>query len=383
MNTINFHSNSKMALDLAYYNYSSEPSDSGRMAQQFLNTTTTTNMSTSAFIMTSSEASNVFVAKLSAITVLGFGSLLLGLCPIILRRKSGGSSTLFHNMTSVLMYFGGGVLMATTFLHLLPEVKEQIEELQKAHVVFSEKEFPFAECIMCAGFFMMFIIESIVHMFMVSDDGQIGQEAKNINVKQANYRACNETVQVIDNEHVHVHTHHHDHSHDHSHILRSISLRNFLIVMALSVHEMFEGLAVGLEQVSAQVWYLLLAVACHKFVIALCLGLQITKNAGVASNKLFLLNITYVVVFALCSPLGIALGMVITVMTTVSNTSTTLTLLSVILQGIATGTLMYIVFFEILKPSEAHSSHVQILTSLMFLLLGFVLMAFIQFTLAS
>ncbi|KAL1459512.1 hypothetical protein WDU94_011484 [Cyamophila willieti] len=377
-----------MAIDLSYYNYGFEhsgqivpSSDSQPLPDlQFLNSTLNTNMSTAASVITTAEASNLFVAKLSAITVLGFGSLLLGLCPIILRRKRGGSSALFHNITSVLMYFGGGVLMATTFLHLLPEVTEQIEDLKKAEVVFSEKEFPFAECIMCAGFFMMFIIESIVHMFMIGGDDK--HEAKNINIKQANYRTCSETVQVIDNDHIHIHTHH-DHSHDHSHILRSVSLRNFLIVMALSVHEVFEGLAVGLEQVSDQVWYLLLAVACHKFVIALCLGLQITNNAGAASNKLFLVNITYVVVFALCSPLGIALGMVITVMTTMSNTSTTLTLLSVILQGIATGTLMYIVFFEILKPSESHSSHGRTLTSLVFLLLGFVLMGCIQFKLTS
>ncbi|XP_008486719.1 zinc transporter ZIP3 [Diaphorina citri] len=320
------------------------------------------------------HTSNLAVAKLSAITVLGLGSLLLGLCPIIIRHRKRGSSFVFQNVTSVLMYFGGGVLLATTFLHLLPEVKEQIEDLQKEKGLFSEKEFPFAECIMCAGFFMMFTIESIVHSLM----DHSGHEVKNINIKTKNYKTCNDSVQVIESDHIH-----HDHSHDHSHLLRSASLRNFLIVMALSVHEVFEGLALGLEQVTTQVWYLLLAVSCHKFVIALCLGLQITNNVASASSKLFILNITYVVVFALCSPLGIALGMVITVMTNVTASSTLLTLLSVILQGIATGTLMYIVFFEILKPHGTHVSRAHTFLNLIFLLLGFVFMGYLQFALAS
>lgn len=322
--------------------------------------------------------SNLAVAKLSAITVLGVGSLMLGLCPIIIRRKNTGGSTIFQHITSVLMYFGGGVLLATTFLHLLPEVKEQIDDLQKEGVLFSGKEFPYAECIMCVGFFMMFTIESIVHMLMIEPRSE--HEIKNINIGAKNYKTCNDTVQMDSGDHQHDH---HDHSHDHSHILRSASLRNFLIVMALSVHEVFEGLAVGLEQVPTQVWYLLLAVSCHKFVIALCLGLQITSNADSSSTKLFIINITYVCIFALCSPVGIAVGMVITMMTSVSSSSTLLTVLSVILQGIATGTLMYIVFFEILKPHQSHSSRIHTLFNLAFLLLGFIFMGFIQFTLAS
>lgn len=339
----------------------------------YFNYTTDTANPPLGIALDSDTASSLAVAKLSAIVALGFGSLLLGLCPIIIRRKETGSSSMFKNITSVLMYFGGGVLLATTFLHLLPEVKEQIEDLQKQGVLFSQKDFPYAECIMCGGFFMMFTIESLVHMLMI--EPRSAQEVTNINTGTKNYMTCNDTAGD--------HSQHHAHSHDHSHILRSASLRNFLIVMALSIHEVFEGLAVGLEQVPAQVWYLLLAVSCHKFVIALCLGLQITNDADSNSTKLFVINITYVCIFALCSPLGIGMGMVITMMTTASSSATLLTVLSVILQGIATGTLMYIVFFEILKPHQSHSSRAHTLFNLAFLLLGFIFMGFIQFALAE
>lgn len=75
--------------------------------------------------------------------------------------------------------------------------------------------------------------------------------------------------------HTHTHTHNHSHSHGHNHshghshtpnphghshlpiengALEINSLRGLLIVLGLSVHECFEGLAIGLESASDYVW---------------------------------------------------------------------------------------------------------------------------------
>ena len=50
------------------------------------------------------------------------------------------------------------------------------------------------------------------------------------------------------------------------------SLRGLLAMVALSVHSLFEGMAVGLEETSAGVWQLFLAIAIHSTAIAFCVG---------------------------------------------------------------------------------------------------------------
>ena len=100
-------------------------------------------------------------------------------------------------------------------------------------------------------------------------------------------------------------------SHAHSHLPVEpgvdTAVRGLLVVLGLSVHELVEGLAVGLERSPARVWALFIAIACHKFVISFCVGMQLV---GIGSKARFVL--IYVGTFSIVSALGIALGMVVT-----------------------------------------------------------------------
>ena len=59
---------------------------------------------------------------------------------------------------------------------------------------------------------------------------------------------------TVDDDHA---AHHHSHSDGHSHgHLKSSGLRDFLTVLALSCHAIFEGLAIGLEDEADAVWTL-------------------------------------------------------------------------------------------------------------------------------
>uniref|UniRef100_A0A1B0DNN5 Uncharacterized protein n=1 Tax=Phlebotomus papatasi TaxID=29031 RepID=A0A1B0DNN5_PHLPP len=132
------------------------------------------------------------------------------------------------------------------------------------------------------------------------------------------------------------HTHLHGHTHmpqpraDQEDILVS-SLRGLLVVLALSVHELFEGLAVGLESSSGTVWYMFGAVAAHKLVLAFCVGVElvVTRTRG-------FLAVIYVTTFAAVSPIGIGIGIGVSASGDASATSVP----SAILQGLATGTLL-------------------------------------------
>lgn len=156
--------------------------------------------------------------------------------------------------------------------------------------------------------------------------------------------------------------HHHRHHHrSHSHMLfeddsdsssseesnkLGKTFRGFFTILALSFHAVFEGLAVGLETRVNNVWYLLLAVATHKFVISFCVGVDLLSTR----TKTFLM-VVYVATFAVVSPLGIGIGIALSD----DSSSSEGDLTTVILQGMAAGTLLYVVFFEVLQRERANS----------------------------
>ena len=66
------------------------------------------------------------------------------------------------------------------------------------------------------------------------------------------------------------------------------TLRGFLVILALSLHAVFEGIALGLTATESSVWYLFFAVASHKFVISFCIGMQFVSSG----KSLFKLGLT-------------------------------------------------------------------------------------------
>ena len=119
--------------------------------------------------------------------------------------------------------------------------------------------------------------------------------------------------------------------------------RVMILVTALSVHSLFEGLAMGLQNSNSAVWTLFVAIATHKAVIAFSTGLQITKSFSPLVKPV----IISVCVFSVMSPLGGAIGTVI-ISVIHHHDSQSLDLMNAVLQSIASGTFMYITFFEIL-----------------------------------
>lgn len=117
--------------------------------------------------------------------------------------------------------------------------------------------------------------------------------------------------------------------------------------MALSLHELFEGIALGLTHTESSVWYLLFAIAVHKYLIAFCLGMQfVSSGISVRMTAIFIST------FSLITPLGAGVGIAISES---GGSDMDLQLSSVtVLQGIATGTLLYVTFFEIFDK-ERHN----------------------------
>ena len=144
--------------------------------------------------------------------------------------------------------------------------------------------------------------------------------------------------------------------------------RSLILILALSLHRIFEGMSIGLQQSVTNVISLFGAVMCHEMVIGFSLGLQFVR-AGFALRRL-------VITTFVCScimPLGVLIGLV---MTEVESSSGNIDIANGLLQAIAMGTFIYVTFFEILQ--EEVDSEDTSLGKIVFIALGFALMALLN-----
>lgn len=355
---------------------------------------------------------NLITAKIIALILLGGGSIILGFIPIKLRRQLGWTEQTSQNrkkriLTSIALCFGGGVLLATCFIHLLPEVRDGLFH--------SHRDFdaiPVAEILICCGFFLIYMIEELV--FFATKVGLMGSSVghgtlgalqrtfslrgtgpsttstlerelapqsmeidgipppevpsmeqetsdnpKVFNPKYAvnlstsaqsmfpNYHSPDGPVNTSTSTAV---------------TLKRAAFKDLITILALSFHAIFEGLAIGLEETVKDVWTLFIAIATHKFVIIFCIGLELAINeTPIKSFSLYMLT------FALVSPLGIAIGIVIAEASAFDPEGHSL--IVGILQGLAAGTILYVVVFEVLQRERTKS--VPGLLQFSFVVLGF------------
>ena len=99
--------------------------------------------------------------KIIALTLLGVFSLFFGLLPLRLRKVLAKGSKKRDRIVSCLLCFGGGVLLATVFTHMLPETREGFA------IALPEITYPLTEVVICAGFFLIYFIEEFMHKVSV------------------------------------------------------------------------------------------------------------------------------------------------------------------------------------------------------------------------
>ncbi|XP_065334892.1 zinc transporter ZIP1-like [Cloeon dipterum] len=250
----------------------------------------------------------------------------------------------FSQFIGLMSCFAGGVFMATGLLDLFPEVLENVTKgLSMLHI---KTTFPVSEFIVVFGFLFVVVLEQIV-LDCKQSDQPISHEVPRGDLEQSTEvledgeRSIGSDIQDP-TEHVHP------------------SLRSVLLVAALSLHSVLEGVAIGLQPSVDSVVQISAAVMLHKAVIAFSLGLNLVQSA---------LGLTAILqsclVFCSTSPIGIGLGMLADEM---GHTPQSV-LLNGVLQGLACGTFIYVTFFEVL-PREL-SNGIQRLPKVLAVLIGF------------
>lgn len=253
-------------------------------------------------------------------------TLLAGLLPMIIRRSHTVARQRFLSFCNC---FAGGVFFATCLLELLPMIREKYEEAfqQRGIPTF----FPVAEFTTCVGFFVVLIVEQIVHTFHNSSflHGHLPDSREPL-LKRHRETHEHFVPESPDSNSISVPCHQ----------VQDASLRVYILILALSVHSVFEGLALGLITEVGRLAQIAVAIVIHKSILAFSLGVNLVQHK--MPTKTIIIS---AFLFSIMSPIGIGIG--IAVLRSLSQLSSSL--ISGILQGIANGTFLFITFFEIFQ----------------------------------
>lgn len=291
--------------------------------------------------------------KIGALIGLLLLTLLFGFIPARVKwfRDTNGTET-HRTVLSLISCFAGGVFLAACLLDIIPDYLSDINAALDSQKV--ESNFPLPEFIMAAGFFTVLILERLV----LNCRERAGSHEERAPLIQDNRNGHGHgTSPDLESSSHHVHVDFQAHS----------PFRSFMLFLSLSLHSVFEGLAIGLQSTDSKVLEICIAILVHKSIIVFSLSVKLVQSAVAP-----LWVAAYIGVFAMMSPIGIAIG--ISVMEAQLEAGE---LVQAILEGLAAGTFIYITFLEIL-PHELNSPGKQLL-KVLFILLGFSIMASLTF----
>ena len=329
---------------------------------------------------------DVVVAKIIALIIITSISVLCGLFPCRLfqfcaHRLIKKKRTLDY-MISSMKCFTGGVFLGTCFLHLIPETRLKFGEMMTQ--IRSQSEYPVAELLTMAGFFGVIFTEHGIRslykklqeitdreknewndseILPTSHSGKLDESRSDFEEQSLNsfskedMSQCHQTHDKCCVDDREIPKEEPDMEIEPAplqelevkKVVSELSrggessksqMRSAIFITALSFHGVFEGMVLGLQSLESNVWSLCFAIALHRGVLAFGMGLQHMRNEEKHSTMVFSISS-----FSLLAATGIIIGLAIS---TGAQLYVDVNVPNAILQSLATGTLFYIIFFDVL-----------------------------------
>ena len=334
---------------------------------------------------------NHIIVKVIALFVLFLLTMVTGLIPAFIdkRAKRTGPrrfSSRCHSgqrRSRILSYsncFAGGVFFATCLLDLLPVVEEKyITAFNQANI---HTVFPVAEFTTCVGLFIILAVEQTVHFFhersgkrspifqspedkevyaplldaAVHNIDSVSTSLGSNGLQDGDSFKTPRTKTAVRNNVVR-----RQGKTDNGNSEDSGSLRSYILLLALSLHSLFEGVALGLIQEVDRLIQIAVAVVIHKTIIAFSLGVNMVQHemsVSAITKSCFL--------FSVMGPVGIGVGIAITQ----SSSTFEVAISSAVLQGIANGSFLFVTFFEIFQKELSYAKGNRLL-KVLFMIIGY------------
>jgi len=148
-----------------------------------------------------------------------------------------------------------------------------------------------------------------------------------------------------------------------------LRIRSVVLLLALSLHSLFEGVALGLQNTIMQLVGLSVGVTVHGCLVAFALGLALASHHSTPHI------VRFGAIYSLMVPGGIGIGMAVgTVRGFVGR------LISALLQSLTAGTFIYVIFVEIF-PNDVDRERNRLLKVLV-MFVGFVIISCLRFVTA-
>ena len=301
--------------------------------------------------------------KVVAIFTLLGAALLFGLIPICLISKTSMRDPKHRERVKRavgwLNAFAGGVFMGIALIHLLPEARMLMTDAFEMQGLMYH--FNWAEFTAAGGFFLIVFVEQIIYLCqnrlandeepeevafagkeVTSDKADTAQTSDPQKTRDESTKSDSKPLVEDDDDKdagmLNLPT-------------RLTTLRAVILLISLSLHSIFEGLAIGLQLNRKDVVDIFIAIALHKGIEAFTIAISFAQTYVSNTAKS-----VYCVVFSLMSPIGVGIGIPIAQATLAKHKEMpgSSRMVNAVLQAMATGTFMFVTFIEIL-PQELNS----------------------------
>ncbi|XP_015577055.1 zinc transporter 11 isoform X2 [Ricinus communis] len=230
------------------------------------------------------RAKPLILVKIWCLILVFVGTFIAGVSPYFMKWNEG--------FLVLGTQFAGGVFLGTALMHFLNDANETFQEL-------TSKEYPFAFMLASAGYLFTMLADCVISY--VYGKGSSNRGSGDLELQ--------ESVE-------HVKTSHHDTSESQVQAASADSklstLSSFgdsiLLIVALCFHSIFEGIAIGVAETKADAWKALWTITLHKIFAAIAMGIALLR---MIPDRPFLSCVAYAFAFAISSPVGVAIGIVI------------------------------------------------------------------------
>lgn len=222
----------------------------------------------------------LILVKIGCLIIIFFGTFIPGISPCFFEWNDG--------FLVLGTQFAGGVFFGTAMMHFLSDANETFGDL-------TDKAYPFAFMLACVGFLMTMAADCVISYLYRK---QNVDSSTDVELRGAATSPSKFQVQNGSNGH---------HPHPTFTTMGSFG-DSILLIVALCFHSVFEGIAIGVAETEADAWKALWTISLHKVFAAIAMGIALLR---MIPNRPLLSSAAYSFAFAISSPIGIAIGIVI------------------------------------------------------------------------
>ncbi|XP_010270211.1 PREDICTED: zinc transporter 11-like isoform X2 [Nelumbo nucifera] len=249
------------------------------------------------------RSKSLIIVKVCSLFLVFIGTFLAGLSPCLLKWN--------ERFLVLGIQFAGGVFLGTALMHFLSDSTDTFKDL-------TTKEYPFAFMLASVGYLLTMFADCVIsHVYNKQGNEVWGDDVEPLGAEpQPSSRKYTGTssssshgttsqsqFQVVDNRR----DDHLDFVETSLATVRSLG-DSILLIVALCFHSVFEGIAIGVAETKANAWRAVWTVSLHKIFAAVGMGIALLR---MIPDRPLSSCIAYAFAFAISSPSGVVIGIVI------------------------------------------------------------------------